>query len=274
MSFPQAFFLPLQRGRRFCVRHVPERPPVGAIVYVHPFAEEMNKARRMAALQARALAKDGYDVLEVDLFGCGDSDGDFGDADWAQWCADVRDAATWLARESGQWPVLWGLRAGCLLACEAARTIDPAPDLVFWQPLPSGKLVVQQFLRVHMAGQLFGDPVAARSGSAQVRAQWDRGETVEIAGYRMAASLVRGLEAAQCAAPPQPVRAAWFDIAPEAAAEPTPAMRGVLERWREAGQRVDWIPVAGPAFWQSIEITECPGLVEATRQTLASWRRP
>jgi alpha/beta superfamily hydrolase len=40
----------------------------------------MNKARRMAALQARALAALGYGVLLLDLHGCGDSSGDFGDS--------------------------------------------------------------------------------------------------------------------------------------------------------------------------------------------------
>jgi exosortase A-associated hydrolase 2 len=272
MSFPQVFFLPMQRGRRFCVRHRPARPCAGAIVYVHPFAEEMNKARRTAALQARALAEAGFDVLELDLFGCGDSDGDFGDAEWTQWCADVCEAAAWLQKETGCRPVLWGLRAGCLLACDAARSLDPAPDLVFWQPTTSGKLVVQQFLRVHTAGQLFGDPSASRAGAAQLRAQWERGEAVEIAGYRMASGLARGLEAAQCTPPAGAVRALWFDIAPEAATEPSPATRGVLERWRGAGHRVDWIPVAGPAFWQSLEITECPALLDATLRGLAKWR--
>lgn len=44
----------------------------GSIVYIHPFAEEMNKSRRMAALQARALTLAGFAVLQLDLIGCGD----------------------------------------------------------------------------------------------------------------------------------------------------------------------------------------------------------
>ena len=43
---------------------------------VKAWAEEMNKARRMAALQARLLAENGYAVLQIDLHGCGDSSGD------------------------------------------------------------------------------------------------------------------------------------------------------------------------------------------------------
>ena len=77
MAF-EAFFLPAGREQRFCILHGAESgiPVRGALVYVHPFAEEMNKARRMAALQARAMAAAGYAVLQIDLYGCGDSAGD------------------------------------------------------------------------------------------------------------------------------------------------------------------------------------------------------
>ena len=66
------------------------------MVYIHPFAEEMNKARRMAALQSRALAAAGFDVLQIDLLGCGDSSGDFGDATWNDWVNDVVHGCRWL----------------------------------------------------------------------------------------------------------------------------------------------------------------------------------
>ena len=49
----------------------------------------MNKSRRMAALQARAFAEMGFGVLQIDLFGCGDSSGDFSDARWDIWKQDL-----------------------------------------------------------------------------------------------------------------------------------------------------------------------------------------
>ncbi len=49
----------------------------------------MNKSRRMAALQARAFAAMGFGVLQIDLFGCGDSSGDFSDARWDIWKQDL-----------------------------------------------------------------------------------------------------------------------------------------------------------------------------------------
>src|SRR5882672_8203208 len=99
---PEVFFQPATAGtgQRLYVYHSPEpaRPthsPRGAVLYVHPFAEEMNKSRRMAALQSRALSAAGFAVLQLDLFGCGDSSGEFGDATWDDWVADIVEAAGW-----------------------------------------------------------------------------------------------------------------------------------------------------------------------------------
>src|SRR4051812_44835330 len=118
----EALYLPASIGRNFCVLHSPTAgvKAKGALVYVHPFAEEMNKARRMAAMQARALADIGWYVLQPDLHGCGDSEGDFGDATWERWIEDVLHSAHWVQQRTGIAPGLWGLRAGCLLAAGVA----------------------------------------------------------------------------------------------------------------------------------------------------------
>ena len=95
----EAFFLPADPGQRFCLLH-PAQGGIerGLVVYAHPFAEEMNKSRRMAAQQARALSAAGFTVLQIDLLGCGDSSGDFGDATWQGWVDDVVAACRWLRR--------------------------------------------------------------------------------------------------------------------------------------------------------------------------------
>src|ERR1043165_721388 len=101
-SQAEPFFLRVEPGRlaeRFALYHRPHAgPPRGLIVYIHPFAEEMNKSRRMAALQSRALAADGFAGLQMDLLGCGDSAGDFGDATWSRWVDDVIGACRWLRK--------------------------------------------------------------------------------------------------------------------------------------------------------------------------------
>src|SRR5947208_15350687 len=108
----EPFFMRLGGGRRFCVFHpASRRDAAGAFVYVHPFAEEMNKSRRMAALQSRALAAAGHAVLQIDLHGCGDSSGGFGDASWAAWIDDVVGACAWIIEKTRAPLWLWGLRA-------------------------------------------------------------------------------------------------------------------------------------------------------------------
>lgn len=250
-------------GQRLCLYHPPAGGRArGAVVYVHPWAEEMNKSRRMAALQSRALADAGYAVLQIDLHGCGDSSGDFGDATWAGWVDDVCLAAKWLQvrHEAPLW--IWGLRAGCLLAVEAVRAIDGPSCLLFWQPVTSGKAVLQQFLRLKAASDLAsGD---AKSMMAEVRRQLNSGETVEIAGYSLAPALAAGLERATLAAAPGVARVEWIEVATRAEATPLPASVPISEAWQRAGVCVRTSVVTGPAFWQTTEIEDAPALFAAT----------
>ncbi len=158
MSFQaEAFFLPSGEGQRFCLFHPAESAVVhGQVLYIHPLAEEMNKARRMVALQARSFAQAGFNVLQIDLLGCGDSAGDFGDASWQCWVDDVLLACRYLQdRTQGKSmhtpPVplwLWGLRAGCLLATQAAAQSGIGCNFLFWQAPSSGQPVLNQFMRL------------------------------------------------------------------------------------------------------------------------------
>ena len=264
----------MERGRRFCILYSPDAEVArrGAILYVHPFAEEMNRSRRMAALQARALANAGWTVLQVDLFGCGDSEGDFGEADWQQWLADVVGAAAWLREQSGQRPSLWGLRVGCLLACQAVMKIDPTPNLLLWQPVISGKQSLHQFLRLKATSEILGNAKADRTSTQQMRERLGRGEALEIAGYTLSPGMALGLEAAELTAPDAPAQVVWLEVAQDAPTELSPAARAQIEAWEAAGHCVGAKAVAGAAFWQTQEITECPGLVEATLAAVAEWR--
>jgi alpha-beta hydrolase superfamily lysophospholipase len=81
----QALFLPAGSGQRLVVCHPAQGPVRGGVVYVPPFAEEMNKARRMATVQAHAFAEAGFSVVIPDLAGCGDSSGDLVEVTWEDW---------------------------------------------------------------------------------------------------------------------------------------------------------------------------------------------
>ena len=270
MALPEPFYLPLRRGRRFCVRYSANGPARGSLLFVHAFAEEMNKSRRMVALQARALADRGFGVLLVDLHGCGDSDGDFGDADWAGWRDDVVDAALWWRAQSGHAPILWSMRAGCLLACDAAGAMG-AEQFLFWQPQPTGAQALQQFLRLRVAGELIGRAGTDRTGTAELRAKLESGATLDIAGYALVPGVAMGLDAADLAPLPARVRVAWLEVSSAEPPELSPAARMRVSAWQAAGSDVRPVAVAGLPFWQTQEIAECPALIEATTSAVLRW---
>lgn len=268
----EPFFLPVDGanpGHRFCIYHPAQGEAThGAILYIHPFAEEMNKSRRMAALQSRAFAKAGYAVLQIDLLGCGDSSGDFGDATWDDWVADVQRGANWLAQRTSAPLWLWGLRAGCLLAVEAARSLPALPNFLFWSPTVSGKQVLQQFLRLKAAAELAGGNAKAILDA--LRADLAQGRPVEIAGYSVSARLASGLEQASldaiaATATDDRRRLEWLELSTRDDAELSPVAQKALSSWTQAGwSAARGQVVQGPAFWQTTEIEDAPGLLDAT----------
>ncbi|MDO9165335.1 MAG: hydrolase 2, exosortase A system-associated [Rhodoferax sp.] len=284
---PEAFFLPAESaetagsGQRFCLFHPAQGEAIrGLVLYIHPFAEEMNKARRMAALQARALAQAGYAVLQIDLLGCGDSSGDFGDATWEQWINDVVLGCRWLrskndaqAIAADQIPLwLWGLRAGCLLAVDAARQMDEVCNFLFWQPPAAGKTLLQQFLRLKVAGDMVGGQ--SKGIMEAMRQQLASGTPVEIAGYMLSSGLASGLEQASLV-PPLPSarpsqRLEWFELSTRDDASLSPVSAKTIVQWQQAGFAVGSHVALGPSFWQTTEIEDAPALIAVTTEAISS----
>ncbi len=270
-ALPQAFFLPAAQGARFAVFH-PAQGAVarGSVLYLHPFAEELNATRRVVARQARALAQAGHAVLQIDLLGCGDSFGELADATWTAWREDARAAHAWLKDQVPGPRWLWGMRAGALLAAELAA-VEPEPvNLLFWQPAASGQQVLRQFLRLHAAGQWLGESGSAPKTTAPAQAL-AAGETVDIAGYRITPALAQGLGATQLRAPqgPAPGRLVWLEASPQAEPALGPASEAQLSAWRAAGWQVQAQAVSAPPFWQTVGTDEAPRLASATLACLA-----
>jgi len=262
------FFLQTEAGHRFCVYHpaISEKTR-GAILYLHPFAEEMNKSRRMAALQARAMAEAGYHVLQLDLLGCGDSSGDFTDASWSAWREDSLLAYRWLRTQSQAPITLWGLRAGCLLAASVAVDLPEQANFIFWQPVVSGKQHWQQFMRLKMAGELGSGK--ARLVAEELRQQLAACEPVKIAGYSVSPELVAGLEAAELRPPSAHTgKVSWFELSMRDEATLVPVSQKYIEHWRVAGFDVEAKVVRGPGFWQTSEIEDAPDLISETLAVL------
>ncbi len=264
----EPFFLDSPRGSLFCLYLAPRgREPVGKILYLHPFAEEMHKSRRMAALQARAFAALGYAVLQFDLTGCGDSAGDFGDASWEAWKDDIRLAHAWLEKQCHGSTTLWGLRIGAALAVEMGGELAGIDRLILWQPVVSGELFLTQFLRIKLASEMLSAG-QAQSGTKALRAQLEAGAAIEVGGYMLAPAMARALASwklANYTCPTCPV--CWMEIG--ATGDFPPASQRVADTWREAGALLVTHAVVGEPFWVTQEITECFPLIDATLSELA-----
>ncbi|MFL6675168.1 MAG: hydrolase 2, exosortase A system-associated [Massilia sp.] len=270
----EPFFFDAEPGTRFCLYHAPNPhvEPRGAILYVHPFAEELNRTRRMAALQSRAFAAMGFAVLQIDLFGCGDSCGEFDAGRWDRWKADLAVAAGWLADRTSGPLHLWGVRLGGLLALDFAREVELAA-IILWQPFMSGRACINQFLRLRLASQLLqsgpGVPGAPRS-TAALRAQLAVHGVIEVGGYQVAVPLVKAIDACDAAhikLPPCTVH--WFANGAPAPARVAASAARLAERWAADGVALHFHPVAGAEFWAGDDVIECTALLDATSAVFA-----
>lgn len=248
--------------------HAPhaDKRRAGAFIYVHPFGDEMNKSRRMAALQARIFSAMGFGVLQMDLFGCGDSSGEFSEARWDIWKQDLAVAREWL-EDRAPGPIgLWGLRLGALLALDFVGGTERAIDqVVLWQPVIGGASFLTRFLRLRLANEMLAGDTEKPAGTQAMRGALAAGETLEVAGYALTpdlAAAIDRLSAAELAPTTCPVH--WLEIVPEAGRSIPPAAARVADAWAQCGTDLRIQAIPGPPFWATQEISECPGLVAAT----------
>ena len=264
---PVPLFIEADGRRLFALHHAPAGTPRGAVVFLPPFAEELNMSRRMAYLLGRALADAGYAFLEADLTGTGESAGDFADARWETWRGDARAAVAWLAASSGCEPALLALRAGALLAADIASSDARPRRLILWQPVGNGQTMMSQFLRIRVAAGLMGGD---KETTAALRAEWTAGRAVEVAGYEVHPELAHAVDALSLAAlaPPAGSRVDWIETG-DAERGAAPASQRTIEAWREAGLPVALRICPGEPFWTIQETTLAPAMIAATLAALS-----
>lgn len=266
----EASFAETASGARFCLLTRSSGPQKGGLLFVPPFAEEMNKSRRMVSVAVQAFAAQGWAVLQVDLKGCGDSAGDFGDVAWADWVADL--AFCWrLLRErlGADVPMaVWTLRGGSLLVADWLAAGAVMPPCLMWQPVSNGKQHLTQFLRLKAASEMLSDS-DARSVMARLRSQLAQGHPIEVAGYTISPALATGLDACSLRFPAG--YTGPLKIIEMSMAEPqttSPAIALAIDKWREGGVDVRSHAVYGPAFWQTQEVEVALAAIEPSVQFL------
>lgn len=271
----QPFFIDSRSGPLFAVYW----PPVGlnvnrSVLHVPAFAEEMNKSRRMVALQANALAEQGIAVLVLDLFGTGESNGDFGESTWAIWLQNLEDAVGWLKLQGAQSVSLWGLRLGALLAMDFVNRHAGLIDrLILWQPVLNGDAFVTQFLRLRVAAAMMNS-ANPQEKTSDLKKQLQNGQSLEVAGYMLHPDLMRPLMMLK--AERLVLRTVdsveVFELVAGAENEPGLVNRQLLGKLKDEGIDATLATVTGDNFWASQEITTAPNLIGLTSERVGRWQ--
>lgn len=270
----EPFFLNGARGRLFALEVAPAHGHAVefGVLLCAPFAEELNRTRRAVQLAARRIASCGASVLLLDLYGTGDSEGEFDQARWEIWREDLVRAAQWLRARSAARVALWGVRLGAGLALELARD-EPCEELLLWQPVTKGALFLRQFLRLRVAADMLADDPA--SSVEALRARLAAGAGVEIAGYELAPELARAIDAfdLERLAGPHLPPVHWLEAVAEPERPLAAASRALIERWQSSGVEVRARTAVAQPFWGTPEIVVPAGFLDATEQIARGWVR-
>jgi len=261
-------FLEHQGRKLFCLMLEPTSVEAhSTILFLAPFAEEMNKSRRIVSRQARELAAAGNRVMLLDLTGCGDAGGDFLDASWQIWFEDAMFAADSLANPSVGPLKIWGLRLGALLACAMSQARSDVHSLVLWQPVLNGEQQIDQFLRLRTVAA-----AVTRVPTFDRKALWNElraGRSLDIAGYELSSAMA--LELAQARlndlGPKCPVH--WLEIGVSGDGNFPVASESVMAHWKEQGIAIDARYVKGDPFWRTIDAEINLTLLQITTEVFA-----
>ena len=231
------------------------------------FAEEMNKSRRMVTELALALAERGWSTVVVDLFGTGDSEGEFGDSTLERWCADLIAARQWSAQHGVDIRALLGVRFGCLLAAELARRgAIGVQRTMFWQPVIDGTRMLDQFLRLRVAAQMIGDGAKETIGGLRERLKSSR---LEIAGYELSPELVSGIDGLKLGQGAAALGAIdWMEVMRSVDTPVGATSMRAIDALKAGGSDVSLQTTTGDPFWTSTEIVTSPALVAASVEKL------
>lgn len=306
-------FLALPDYPLFVVIHLPVAGqwPDHWVVHCPAFAEEMNKSRAMVMEQARQFSALGVGVLIPDLWGTGDSPGEFADADWVLWRRNLTQILCWLKQQGAGSVTLWGLRLGCLLAQDVQKHWhDDWPhlsQLLYWQPVLSGQQAMTQFLRLRLASGLLDasadvpspesadqarqsagqqtagmqdceialapPPVANRPETVKdLRQRFAAGEYQEVAGYVLSPALVEQLDAVAGETLLPQVPVTWLEVKNQQDARLSGVAERILESWQQKQVSVYGQVVAGEAFWATQEIAQAPELIRVSCELLSEWQ--
>lgn len=250
----------------FSLQFWPVESPKANIIYLPPFGEEMNRCRSMVAAQARWFAHQGSSCTVLDYFGTGESHGEFEDATLEIWRENITDAIQRVSEQSDAPISLWGCRLGALIAFDCmSRHSTTVNNLLFWQPVTSGKVFLTQMLRQRTASLMqAGKPAET---TEQMKSALAAGETIEVAGYKLGGVLATGIDQLTLVAtnPPATTNIFWLEHCSDESPHLNIKASKTIAELRENGAKVEVDTFTGEPVWQLHKRAECSDILEKTR---------
>jgi len=260
-------FIPCKQGRLFSTYYLAATGNASrCIVHIPAFAEEMNKSRHMVAMQARAFVEQGYSVFVFDLWGTGDSEGEFTEATWDVWLDNIDFAVKWLQHKGYESISFWGLRSGALLAMDYVHRYGLMVDqLICWQPVLNGEQFMMQFLRLRIAAAMM-DKNAPQEKTADLKRQLLDGQVIEVAGYQLNPELVNPMMAIRAQQfNLQTVKQCHvFELTIGAELEASYALNKWIKALEQKKLSVTLDIINGSLFWATQEISESAELLKSS----------
>jgi exosortase A-associated hydrolase 2 len=264
-----AHFIESVRGPIFILARIPEGTVNGCVLIVPPFAEEMNKTRPMFTRLGNLLAVNGIASVLLDLYGTGDSGGDFSDASWSVWQDDVVQVIKWC--EFKRIPVtnLLAVRLGCSIVVGMANS-ERRPSLrstILWQPLFDGKRALTQFLRIRTAASILANE--KKETIVSLMSILDAGNKVEVGGYLLSGQLAKDMRNIIVPAylPNNLGPVTWMEMVSQAETGLPSMSTSIIDKSRAAGVSVKAMSLVGGAFWVSTDVV-CDSIIEASLMEL------
>jgi exosortase A-associated hydrolase 2 len=243
------FFLDGPNGKLFCLLFKPNNKKLKknpCIVHLPAFCEEMNNSRRTIVTQAKKFAKSGYAVLIFDLYGTGDSEGDFSDVLWDVWRNDIIFILKWMISNHGEVTWLWGLRSGCLLATELPILFS-VKGLIFWQPIVSGTQIIEQLERI----KNLNEKSVVDNRSLVDERTTNAKEIKEIGGYEISNKFMEELKIKKMInyQLPPGIKLIWMEIKSLPNSRITPVSDEVIDELRKYDVKISQSIITGNPFW-------------------------
>jgi len=268
-----AEFQPFSSGRLFCLRtSKKDSRPSKVVLVVPPFAEEMNKSRKMMSLLlAEAVSEDTCGYL-FDLYGTGDSDGDFCQATWDIWRANLIDMLEFIsAQKDVEHISIVAIRTGALLVnsvlAEEGAYGSKINALHYWNPVFNAALYISQFLRLKLAANMMRNE-GPKVGVKELRQELQVEGKLEVAGYTLNQALIEGMEGASIALHLSFLKVPLHFYELSSRDQITPGLMKKISEVRESSELCFTHVVEGSQFWSTQEIARSEALLGLTQEHL------